>query len=149
MLSVILPLLLTVLVLALLVPIGRAPATQLTVENGHLRIHLGPWDKLYCCRGDIVVPVSLVEGVAVSPRRLVPASGLRLPGTGLPGVIRAGSYGTGSTRDFWNVRRADTLLVIEMRPGAAYRRLVLQVAHPDAVASELRPALGPFTGAFV
>ncbi|MCW2673470.1 MAG: hypothetical protein JWP14_2059 [Frankiales bacterium] len=137
------------LVLGVLLPIRRSPTNRLSVENDVLRIHLGIADKLYCCRSDVVVPVTDVKGVAVSPRRLVPASGLRLPGASFPGVLRAGSYGTGSARDFWNVRRADTLLVIQMRPGAAYRRLVLEVPDPSATAHAMRPALGAFTGTLV
>jgi hypothetical protein len=143
------PLLLLALVAAVLIPVRRPPRIRITVEGDAMRVHLGLLDKLYCCRADVVVPVNEVKGVTVSPRRLVPATGLRLPGTGIPGVIRAGSYGTGSTRDFWNVRPADSLLVIQMKPGAAYRRLVLEVTEPSATFHELRPALGAFTGALV
>jgi hypothetical protein len=136
-----------VLVAVILIPVRRPPRIRITIEGDALRVHLGLLDKLYCCRADVVVPVDEVEGVTVSSRRLVPATGLRLPGTGIPGIIRAGSYGTGSTRDFWNVRRADSLLVFQMKPGAAYRRLVLQVTEPSATADELCPALGAFTRA--
>ena len=133
-----LPLIPVVAVLVVLALTWRRPSNQLIVEGDVLRLHLGFWDRVYCCRSDVLVPLAQVAGVAVSPRRLVPASGLRLPGTGMPGVIRAGSFGTGSSRDFWNVRRADTLLVVALRPGAGYRRLVLEVADPTAAADALR-----------
>jgi hypothetical protein len=134
-------------VLAVLLPVGRPPRNRLTIQDNALRIQLGVWDKLYCCRSDVVVAIADVEGVTVSPRRLVAASGIRLPGTAIPGLVRAGSYGRGSARDFWNVRRADVLLVIQMRPGAPYRRLVVEVTDPSAIARDLRPALGAYTGA--
>jgi hypothetical protein len=60
----------------------------------------------------------------------------------------AGSYGTGDKRDFWLVRKADELLVIELRPGAAYRRIVLEVSDPHAEALRLRPELGAYAGTF-
>jgi hypothetical protein len=71
---------------------------------------------------------------------------MRLPGTGVPGVIRAGSYGTGERRDFWNVRRGEYCLVIQLEPGQEYRRLVLEVADPQEVAERLRARVGTFTG---
>ncbi|MDX6216106.1 MAG: hypothetical protein QOG99_1690 [Frankiales bacterium] len=141
------PLLATAVVLAVLLPVRRPPRNRLTIGDDALRLQLGVWDKLYCCRSDVVVAIADVEGVTVSPRRLVPVSGIRLPGTAIPGLMRAGSYGRGSARDFWNVRRADSLLVIQLRPGAAYRRLVLEVIDPTTTARDLRPALGAYTGA--
>ncbi len=137
------------LVAGLLLPMRRTPAIMVGVENDVLQVRLGTWDKLYCFRRDLAVPVSDVEGVAVAPRQLVPAVGLRLPGTVLPGVVRAGSFGTGASRDFWDVRKSQTLMVIELRSGAEYRRIVLELADPSAVARELRPMLGAFTGTFV
>src|SRR5438270_8317223 len=81
--------------------------------------------------------------VCVSRRDLVPAEGLRLPGTSMGRVIRAGSFGTGDARDFWDVRGAETVLVIECKAGAAeYRRLVLQVPDAHEQALKLRPVLG-------
>ena len=46
------------------------------------------------------------------------------------------------------VRKTEHVLVIELQPGAAYRRLVLEVPDPHAEAIRLRPALGVYTGLF-
>lgn len=135
-------------VAALLLPIRRSPQVTVAVEGDLLHVRLGIWDKIYCFRGNLALPVGDVEGVAVAPRHLVPTQGVRLPGTGIPGVIRAGSYGTGPSRDFWDVRKAEMFLVIQLRPGAEYRRIVLQLADPSGVSRELRPLLGAFTGTF-
>lgn len=134
---------------ALLLPVTRSPVLAVAVEGDLLQVRLGIWDKIYCFRRNFAVPVGDVEGAAVAPRHLVPTRGMRLPGTGIPGVIRAGSFGSGPNRDFWDVRKAEMLLVIELRHGAEYRRIVLQVADPAAVSRELRPLLGAFTGAFL
>jgi len=133
---------------AVLLPIRRSPAVTVSVENDMLHVRLGTLDRLYCFRRDLTVPVNDVEGVAGAPRHLMPAGGMRRPGTGIPGVIRAGSFGTGPSRDFWDVRKAETLLVIELRPGAEYRRIVLELADPSTASRELRPLLGAFTGTF-
>jgi hypothetical protein len=133
---------------ALLLPVRRSPTVTVRIEEDMLHVRLGLFDKLFCFRRDLTLPLADVEGVAVAPRHLIPSVGLRLPGTTLPGVIRAGSFGTGAGRDFWDVRRAQMLLVIALRPGAEYRRVILEVPDPSTAAQELRPKLGAFTGTF-
>ena len=136
------------IVLVLLANIWRKPDLDIDVDTGRLVIALHGWDAVYCARRQIVVALDQVAGVAASPRELVPAKGLRLPGTSFPGVIRAGSYGTGARRDFWDVRRAQIVLVIQLNPGSAYRRLVLEVADPHAEALRLQPTLGTWSASF-
>jgi hypothetical protein len=135
-------------VVALLMQAGRAARVTLAVDGQTLSVVLGSWDALFCLQRRLVLPLSGIEGVAVASKRVVPRTGLRLPGTGLPGVIRAGSYGTGARRDFWDVRRGDTYLVLELAPGSAYRRVVLEVPDPHAEALRLRLAVGSYAGTF-
>ena len=115
--------------------------------DGVLEIDLGWRDGLLAVRRRLSVPVRSIRGVAAAPRASVPRTGLRFPGTGAPG-IRMGSFGFGAERDFWCVRRADSLLVVELEPGEPYRRLVLQVDDPHAEALRLRPTCGAYTGTF-
>jgi hypothetical protein len=128
---------------------GRVPsAVSLVVEGDRLVVTMTGAAAALSLRRRIDLPVAAIQGIAVAPRRMVPQTGLRLPGTGIPGALRAGSYGTGSTRDFWLVRRADFVLVVELEPGAEYRRLVLELPDPHAEALRLRPVLGSYTGSF-
>jgi hypothetical protein len=120
----------------------------LAVEGGELVLRITGRDAFFALSRGLRIPLPAVAGVAVAPRRLVPATGLRLPGTSWPGVIRAGSYGTGGSRDFWLVRKAEQVLVIELEPGAAYRRIVFELPDPHTVALQLRPELGAYTGTF-
>ena len=141
--------LVAVLAVATLVQCARRPSRiRLDVEGDSLRIRLTGMDAVYALRRTIRLPVVLVKGVASAPRRLVPETGLRLPGTSIPGVLRAGSYGTGSRRDFWLARRHDRVLVIELAAGAPYRRVVLEMTDPEEAAQRLRPLVGAYTGTF-
>jgi hypothetical protein len=142
------PLLLVVLVAFLVYGIARTSEPTLEVRDGELVVTLTWVDACLALRRRFRIPVGAVRGVAVAPRSAVPATGLRAPGTGLPGVIRAGSYGFGSKRDFWFARRAKTLLVVVLEPGQAYRRLVLEVADPREVALRLRPDVGAYADSF-
>jgi hypothetical protein len=132
----------------LLLRMRKPPRLTLDVEGNVLRVRQGFWDGVYCLKRGLDLPVAEIEGVSAAPRGVIPATGLRLPGTSMPGVIRAGSYGTGATRDFWNVRRAKIVLVVQMRPVANYRRIVLEVPDPHAQALRLVPALGAYEGTF-
>ncbi len=128
-----------------LLGLRRAPKIALAVEGQELVVRLGRWDALYCLKRELRFPVAEVVGVAVLPSGSVPRRGLRLPGTELPGVIRAGSYGRGPARDFWDVRKGKRYLVVALLPVASYRRLVFEVADPDEQARHLQPALGALT----
>lgn len=129
---------------ALLLSTGRPARVTVPVDDDQVHVRLHGWDAVLCLRRQITVPVAAVDGVCVSRRDHVPAAGIRLPGTSIPGTIRAGSFGIGDRRDFWEVRRAQQLLVIQMTPGAAeYRRIVLEVSGPRAELGRVRPRLGP------
>jgi hypothetical protein len=56
-------------------------------------------------------------------------------------VIRYGSYGLGSRREFWAVTRQSEVVVIETSEGT-YRRLVLGVGDPHGVAGAITAAIG-------
>ena len=126
----------------------RPPNLRLDVVDGALRVRVGPLDRLLTTRLQIQVPLALVEGVVAASASTVPRTGMRLPGTSLPGIVRAGSYGSGRHRDFWDVRRGDTYLVVQCREGAPYRRLVLEVPDAHAEALRLRPLVGAHAGTF-
>jgi len=114
---------------------------DLHVRDGALVVRPRGADTLWCLRSRVEVPLSSVAMVRAVPRSQAPRPGLRLPGAALPGVIVAGSYGTGDSRTFWDVRRADRLLLISCRLGSEYKSLVLEVPDPDATAARLNAVL--------
>jgi hypothetical protein len=129
------------LLVLLLAGMRTSSPVELAVEASALRIRFTGKDALYALSRGIAVPLTAVRAVSAVPNRDVQRTGLRLPGTNLPGVLRAGSYGTGSRRDLWLVRRAPARLVIELQPGQRYRRVVLQVPDPQGEAARLRAAI--------
>lgn len=133
-----------VVVLGLLFGLAwRAPRIRVELAGDWLEVEPLGLDKFWCVRRIVRIPRSSVTEIRVLGRREVPLAGLRLPGSYLPGVMIAGSYGLGAHREFWDVRRGDRVLVIDIRPGATakYRRLVLEVPDPDGTAAALRPTI--------
>lgn len=126
----------------------RPSSIDVAVVGDDLAVRISGKDAFYALSRGMTIPLSCIKGIAVAPRRNVPATGLRLPGTGIPGILRAGSYGTGSSRDFWLVRQAEEVLIIELQPGQPYRRLVLEVPDVRDLCLRLRPMTGTYTGTF-
>ncbi|MCW2525877.1 MAG: hypothetical protein JWM76_737 [Pseudonocardiales bacterium] len=122
----------------------KEPNISLDVDGGELHIVFHGGDVFWTMRHQVTVPVDQVRGVAVVPLQRIPKEGIRLPGSSIPGVIRAGSYGVAPDRDLWDVRTPKDVLWIEFDSGAPYRRAILQVPDPAAEALRLRPALGSF-----
>lgn len=148
MLVVLLPTLFAASFFALLLVDARRPSDiSLDVVDDHLVVKIPGRDALWALSRGMKIPLASIQGIAVCPSDRIPRTGFRLPGTDIPG-FRAGSYGTGARRDFWLVRRADHLLVIQLEPGEPYRRLVLEVADPRAECLRLRPRTGAYTGTF-
>ncbi len=139
-----LPLLAVVaLVGAVLLGTRRPPRFELRLADDDLRIDFAGWDVLWVLRRAVTVPVAQVQGVAVAPLSRIPREGRKLAGAGIPGTIRAGLWVARGARDLWDVRTAEQVLWIELRPEAPYRRFILEVDDPHAVELDLRSTLGP------
>jgi hypothetical protein len=122
------------------------PRVDLVVEDGTLIVRLGKRDAAFAFRRQVSIPLEQISGVATAGRTSVPRHGLRLPGTEIPGFIRAGSYGRGPKREFWDVRKGETVLVIDTTGAASYARLVLEVDDPAGRAAWLRAQFGHAAG---
>ncbi len=109
-------------------------------DQGTLTIELSVPERLLAVRlkRDITIPLRSI--VAVSTER--PESSaldLRLPGTAVPGLIKAGTYYSRRGREFWYATRKTTYLVLELKD-ERFRRIVLTVDDNEAWADQLRPA---------
>ncbi len=113
-------------------------AVQIEVSD-RLVVRLTGWDRVWALSSGVDVPLRSVQAVRPMRRREARelASGLRLPGTSLPGVVQAGSYRAMSGDwSFWMVHRAETVLVVDLE-GEQYRHLVLEVPDPVAFSREI------------
>jgi hypothetical protein len=117
--------------------------TRVEIASEWLNVEILGWHKIWAFKSRIKVQLDHVTGI----RRLADdegwlAGGLRMPGTCLPGVIKAGSYYRQSKRktgewSFWDVGRMENALVIELRD-EKYARLVLEVKDPEATLEMLQ-----------
>ena len=121
---------------------SRKSRVDITTDEHSLTVTMLGMEALLCMRRVVSAPLASVRSIDVVDRADLPHPGMRMPGTSLPGVITAGSYGFGDARSFWDIRRGRTLLRIELDPQQAeYCRIVLEVGDPAAVATQLRSKL--------
>jgi hypothetical protein len=123
------------------------PRVDFAIEDSKLVLRLGKRDAALAFKRRISIPLTDISAVTTPARKSVPRHGLRLPGTEIPGFIRAGSYGRGAKREFWDVRKGETVLVIDTTSAAPYARLVIEVDDPAGKGAWLRSELGRGAGA--
>jgi hypothetical protein len=117
------------------------PRIDFEIEDRNLVLRFGKRDAAFAFKRRISIPLTDISDVTAPARKSVPRHGLRLPGTEIPGFIRAGSYGRGAKREFWDVRKGETVLVIDTTGAAPYARLVLEVDDPAGKTAWLRSEL--------
>ena len=119
---------------------------EISIQDGRAVFEVQGWSRLWALRSRVTVPLTSIRAVRRADPDVVRGwwKGLRLPGTHVPGIIVAGTFYQGSKRHFWDVRRPARAIEVELA-GAAYDRLVVDVADPDAAVERLRAAIRPHT----
>ncbi|MFM5905378.1 MAG: hypothetical protein ACKORF_04660 [Micrococcales bacterium] len=97
---------------------------KLTIDEKALHVGLSAGEKLAALHGNIDVPLSKIAGAEVLGKRWWANLGLRIPGTGLPGVIIAGNFLWRGDRAFVCWTRPNQVLQVNLT-NHGYTRLVL------------------------
>jgi hypothetical protein len=110
------------------------------IEDDRIRLEVLGMHRLWAFKREVTFPRGAVRAV----RRLPPErldgwwKGWRVPGTMIPGVIVAGTYYKNGERQFWDVRRANRAIEIELE-GAPYDKVFVEVEDPERVVRMLEP----------
>ena len=117
-------------------------AVHVRVADHGLVVRFSGYDRVWAWSRGVDLPMSRVLMARPMARRdLVAASPrMHLPGTWVPGVLRAGSWGVGERRQLWLAHRGDQLLAIYLR-GVPYHRVVVEVEDPEACSRVINEAL--------
>ena len=109
------------------------PTIELTSDT--LIVRLSIMEKIFSARGNLHIPLSQVRGATEDNGFNGESLGLRIPGTSIPGFLKAGTFLKNAEWQFVYLKPALQPLVIELR-GAKYARLA--IGTPDARAVALR-----------
>jgi hypothetical protein len=109
---------------------------KLLVNDDVVTVSLSAVEKAEALHGDVSVPRSAVASARVVPDGLDEVHGLRMPGTGLPGVIMVGTWRDKERVTFAVCHGRRPAVVLELT-GQHYDRFVVTVENPGEVAAAL------------
>ncbi len=109
------------------------------VQGDELQVEVLGSHRLWALKRRLRVPLSHVVSVRRAIDEDFRRTGLRLPGTYVPGLIIAGTFRRRGARSFFDVRRKDRAIVIELHDDA-YVRVVVEVVDPDETVSVIERA---------
>lgn len=100
---------------------------QLLLSDHQLKIDLDIWERIWAFffNADLEIPLEHIT-VVTTEEPHSSWSDVRLPGTFLPGVIKAGTYYTGEGREFWYATRTGKYLTLELE-NEFYKKIVLTI----------------------
>jgi hypothetical protein len=114
---------------------------EITVVGDKAVFEVEGWDKLWSLRSRLEIPLAHIKGVHADPK---PAmgwfDGLKLGGTAIPHIFRAGTFYQQGDFVFWDVRNPDKTIVIELEH-EHFAKLILEVDEPQAAVSLLDNAI--------
>ena len=112
----------------------------LTISLTELTVTLTLSEKLAALHGDLALPLSGITGAEVLDAKWWMRLGLRVPGTGLPGLVIAGTYVQKGDRAFVSWTRGKQVLQVNLS-GQNYNRVVVGVADAQTWADTINAYL--------
>jgi hypothetical protein len=112
---------------------------KISIADARATFDVQGWHKLLAFKSKLEIPLAHIRAVRSDPAAARSVwKGLRLPGTHVPGLLAAGTYYSGGKRSFWDVRRPDRAIVVELSD-ESYDRLIIEVEDPTAEVERLKP----------
>ncbi|MGA2872804.1 MAG: hypothetical protein ABSF27_04360 [Candidatus Dormibacteria bacterium] len=115
--------------------------TDYRIKDGVLELTLEGLDKLWAMRGHLTIPLDDITGVRADPEAHASvASGVKVAGARIPGVLQAGTFVNSKGMVFWDVHHEGHAIVISLQH-EHFSELVVDVADPESAVSEIQDAI--------
>ena len=115
---------------------------KVIVDGPDLVIRLSVLEKLGAFHRDVRVPLLAVRSVQAEPYPWPSVRGVRLAGTGIPGVVVLGTRHVKSGRDFVALVASRSAIRIGLSDEAPYEQLLVSVRDPESTLAEIRGITG-------
>lgn len=109
---------------------------ELLVNDDVVTVLLSAVEKAEALHGDVSVPRAAVVSARIASDGVDEVHGLRLPGTGFPGVIMVGTWRDSERVTFAVCHGRRPAVVVELT-GQRYDRIVVTVENPAEVVARL------------
>jgi hypothetical protein len=113
---------------------------KVRIDNDSVVVDMEGLDRLWALRSSLTIPLANVRGATADPGMIGEPKGVRVGGTSVPGVIRAGSFRVDGEHVFWDVHDAAKAVVVELSD-ERYARLVIEVDDPRATVDLIERAV--------
>ena len=110
--------------------------SNIQVRNNHIEVKLSFLKSLGALSGSFTVPLDCVVSATVVDKITYDTVGLRMGGTGIPGIIALGRFWKSKQWIFCDWKRGERALVIELK-NFTYTRLVLGTNNPEELVKSL------------
>lgn len=116
---------------------------EIIIDGDRAAFEIEGWDKVWSLRSRLEIPLDHIKRVYADPQPAMGCfQGLKLAGTDIPHVFRAGTFIQDGGFVFWDVHHPEQTIVVELEH-EHFQKLVLEVAEPDEAAREINRAVSP------
>lgn len=113
---------------------------QITINPANLKIELTKNEQFWGLHRSLIVPGKQVVGAQALGKGWLRTLGLRAPGTGLPGIMVAGTFRRRGDKSFVSWTRGTQPLQINLT-GNKYDRIIVGVKDAEALADTINSAI--------
>lgn len=114
---------------------------EITITGDTAVFEVEGWHKLWSLRSRLEIPLAHIKGVHADPE---PAmgwfDGLKIAGTALPNLFRAGVFYQEGQFVFWDVSDPEKTIVIDLED-ERFAKLIVEVADPQSATRLLEDAI--------
>jgi hypothetical protein len=114
---------------------------EINIDGDKAVFEVEGWHKLWSLKSRLEIPLAHITGVHADPQ---PAmgwfDGLKVAGTGIPHIFRAGIFYQEGNFVFWDVGSPEKTIVIDLAD-EQFAKLIVEVAEPQAAVRLLKDAI--------
>jgi len=113
---------------------------EVSIEIDKVVFEVQGWDQLWSFRSRLEIPLTHVNGAHIDPDPPMGwFDGVKLGGTGIPNIFKAGTFYQDGGLVFWDVRHQEKTIVVELNH-ERYQKLIIEVEDPQATVTLLNKA---------
>lgn len=114
---------------------------EISIEGNSATFEVRGWDKVWSLRSRLEIPLTHIINAYIDRE---PAmgwfQGLKISGTDIPNIFRAGTFYQEGEWVFWDVHHPENTIVVELAH-ETYKKLIVEVADPEGEVEKLRKSI--------
>lgn len=117
---------------------------KITIEKDKAVFEVQGWNKLWLLKSRLEIPLCNIKNVYADPK---PAmgwfQGLKVGGTDIPNIFRAGTFYQKGDLVFWDVQNPENTIVVELLD-ERYTKLIVEVEDVEIALNLIKNAIAQF-----